>query len=157
MITGINESKLLAKDISCKFKWKFDEKNVIQINGGITINVDASVKKIHVCEKDYVWNPATWNSENGKYLSSIKDDSVIICHEIIESYGNKIKTIPTNFNEKKITSKTQSFCILLEFLLITIALLVAVSIYCYQIKYRAKSLLPFHDTKLKQLCSVLIV
>ena len=157
MITEINESKLLAKDISCKFKWKFDEKNVIQINGGITINVDTSVKNIHVCEKDYVWTRATWNSENGKYLSSIMDDSVIICHEIIESYGNEIETIPTNFNEKKITSKTQSFYILLEFLLITIALLVVVSIYCYQIKCRAKSLLPFHDTKLKQLCSVLIV
>ena len=26
-------------------------KNVIQINGGTTINVDVSVKKIHVCEK----------------------------------------------------------------------------------------------------------
>ena len=37
------------------------------------------------------------------------DDSVIMCDEVIESYGknaeaklyNKIKTIPTNFNEKK--------------------------------------------------------
>ena len=26
--------------------------NVIQINGGIMINVDVIVKKIHVCEKD---------------------------------------------------------------------------------------------------------
>ena len=33
MITGKNESKILAKDISCKFKCKFDErKHVIQIN-----------------------------------------------------------------------------------------------------------------------------
>ena len=36
----------------------------------------------------------------------------------------------------------------LHFLLITIALLIAVSIYCCLIKYRAKQkhLLPFHDT-----------
>ena len=37
---------------------------------------------------------------------------------------------------------------LLAFLSIIIALLIAVSIYCYLIKYRAKQkhLLPFHDT-----------
>ena len=55
------------------------KKNVIQINGGITINVDVSVKKHHICEKDFVWNPATCNCENGKYLASIIDDSGIIC------------------------------------------------------------------------------
>ena len=43
-------------------------KNVIQIHGGITINVDVSVKKHHVCEKDYIWNPSTCSCENGKYL-----------------------------------------------------------------------------------------
>ena len=48
-------------------------KNVIQINGGITINVDVSVKKHHVCEKDYIWNPSTCSCENGKYLASIID------------------------------------------------------------------------------------
>ena len=38
------------------------------------------------------------------------------------------------------------------FLLITIALLKSVSIYFYLVKYRAKQkhLLPFYDTKLKQ-------
>ena len=63
------------------------------------------------------------------------DDSMITCDEVIKSYDEKIKTIPTNFNEKKVTCKTQSFYILLAFLLITIALLIAVSIYCYLIKY----------------------
>ena len=29
------------------------EQNVIQINGGLTINADVSVKK-HICENDYV-------------------------------------------------------------------------------------------------------
>ena len=48
-------------------------KNVIQINGGTTINVDVSVRKHHVCEKDYIWNPSTCSCENGKYLASIID------------------------------------------------------------------------------------
>ena len=62
------------------------------------------------------------------------DDSAIICDEVIESYDEEIKTILTNLNEKKATSETQKFYILLAFLLITIALLTAVSIYCYFIK-----------------------
>ena len=46
------------------------------------------------------------------------------------------------------TCETKKFHILLAFLLITIALLIAISIYCYLIKYRAKQkkLLSFHDT-----------
>ena len=84
---------------------------------------------------------------------------MITCDEIIESYDedaeaksyNKTKTILTNFNEKKATCKTQNFYILHAFLLITIALLIAVSIYCYLIKYQAKQkhLLPFHFTNNK--------
>ena len=71
------------------------------------------------------------------------DDLVITCDEITD-------VEETNFNEKNITCKTQIFYILLAFLLITMALLIAVSIYCYLIKYRAKQqhLLPFHDTNL---------
>ena len=58
------------------------EKNAIQINGGITINVDVSIKKflygnnimsgilLHVIVK------------NGKYLTSIMDK--IICDEIVD-------------------------------------------------------------------------
>ena len=46
IMTGINELKTLSKHISCECKCKFDKTNVIQINGGITINVDASVKNI---------------------------------------------------------------------------------------------------------------
>ena len=39
-----------------------------------------SVKKYHVFEKDYVWNPA--KMENGKYLASIMGDSAIIYHKV---------------------------------------------------------------------------
>ena len=86
------------------------------------------------------------------------DDSAIMCDEIIESYEEDAEAKlydETNFNEKKATCKTQNFYILLAFLLITIALLIAVSIYCYLIKYRAKQkhLLPFNFTnnKLKEI------
>ena len=110
--------------------------------------------------KRYVWNPATCSYENGKYLASSMDDSAIICDEVIdadadakshdEAKSNDAKLSPkddaTNFNEKKATCKTQNFYILLAFLLITIALLIAVSVYCYLIKDRAKQLLLFHCT-----------
>ena len=46
MITGINESKTLTKHLPCEVNVNVDlmEENVIQINGGIMINVDVSVK-----------------------------------------------------------------------------------------------------------------
>ena len=59
------------------------KQNVSQVIGGITINIDVSVKK-HIYEKDYIWNPATFNCENGKHLASIMDDSAIICDEVIK-------------------------------------------------------------------------
>ena len=73
------------------------------------------------------------------------DDLAITCDEIIESYSKETKTIPTNFNQKKANC---NFYILLGFLLITIALLITVGIYCYLIKYQAKQkhLLPFQST-----------
>ena len=67
------------------------------------------------------------------------DDSVITFYEIID-----VKE--TNFNKKNITCITPIFYMLLTFLLITTALLIAVSIYCYVIKHRAKQ----NYTKLKQ-------
>ena len=76
------------------------------------------------------------------------DDSAIFCDETLEPFDEGTKTISTDFNEKKATCKTQNLCILLAYLLVTIALLIAVSVYCYLIKYRAKQkhLLPFHVT-----------
>ena len=73
------------------------------------------------------------------------DDSASICDEVIDvdaklspKNNDKIKTILTNFNGKKSTCKTQNLYFLLAFLLIAIALLIAVNIYCYLIKYQAK-------------------
>ena len=44
---------------------------------------------------------------------------------------DETKTIPKNFNDKKAAYKTQNFYILLVFSVITIAFLIAISIYCY--------------------------
>ena len=57
------------------------EENVIQIKSRITINLDASIKKKHTCEKYSIWNTSTCSCENGKYLASITDDSVITCDD----------------------------------------------------------------------------
>ena len=142
-ITRINESKTLAKDISCECKCKFDER---KYNSNQWWNNDkcwCECEKLWVCEKDYVWNPSKCICQNGKYLASIMVDSANIRDEVIRSYDKKIKTIPSNFNGKKVTCKTQSFYVLLAFLKITILLLIFGSIYCYLIKYQAKNLLPF--------------
>ena len=84
-----------------------------------------------------------FDCEIGKYIESIINDSMIItCDEITEV----TKTIPTKTIPKNIP---------FTFLLITIALLIAVSVYCYLIKYRVKQkhLLPYHYTsnKLKEI------
>ena len=50
VITGINKSKTLTKYISCKFKVNLIEENVIQINCGIMINVDVSIKTSYICK-----------------------------------------------------------------------------------------------------------
>ena len=48
-----------------------------------------SAWKRHICEKDYIRNTATCGFENGKYLTSILDDSAITCDEVIESYAEE--------------------------------------------------------------------
>ena len=160
IITGINESKTLTKNIWCKCKFKFNGKNAIQINRR-TINVDVTVKNVMYLKK-IVWNPVTCSCENEKYFASIMDDSAIICDEVIDantkatlndkskSNNEETKTIPTNFNEKKAICKTQTFYILLAFLWITIALLIPGGFYYYLIKYWAKQkhLLSFQFTNI---------
>ena len=44
-ITTINESKALLKYIPCNCRYKSDERNTIQNKNGITINVNAVLKK----------------------------------------------------------------------------------------------------------------
>ena len=77
------------------------KENVTQIKSRMMIHIDASLKirkKNHrVCKKDYIFNPATYNSKNGKYLGSIINDSVITSHEITET----AKAVTTETSRKK--------------------------------------------------------
>ena len=57
-------------------------KNVIQINGGITINVDVSVKNIIYVKKIIFGKDYICSCENGKYLASIMDDSQLHVMEL---------------------------------------------------------------------------
>ena len=155
MITGINESDTLTKPVPCKCKYKFDDR---KCNSNQNWNNDkcwCKCKK-HKCEKDYIWNPAKCSCKNGKYLANIIEDSVIKCNEIkdaeAKSYNEETKTVTANFSEKKQPAKHKSYIFYLHF----IALLIAVSIYCYLIKYKIKQkhLLPCYNTnnKFKKFC-----
>ena len=73
MIKGINESKTLAKHISCECKCRFDGRKSNSDQWWNNNKCRCECKERHVCKKDYVWNPATYNCENGKYLASIMD------------------------------------------------------------------------------------
>ena len=109
------------------------EENVIQINGGKTINVDVSVKNIMYVKEDMF----------GILVHVF--GKVIMCDKVIESYyedagvksNDATKIIPTNFNvkyswENNWYNKTGITCkrsyILLTFLLIIITLLIDISI-----------------------------
>ena len=72
---------------------------------------------------------------------------MITCDEIINTIKSILiktvptKTVPTKINSKKVYN-------LHAFLLVTIALLIAVNIFCYLMKYQIKEkhLLPHHVT-----------
>ena len=80
------------------------EENVTQINSGITINVDVSVKNI-IYVKKIIFGIVLHVVANCS--CSIMYDSAITCDEIIDVEGKsnneETKTITTNFNEKNIT------------------------------------------------------
>ena len=137
MITGINEWKTLTKQISCACKYTFDG---IKCNINHWWNSDKcrrKCKKHNICQNYYIWNPPTCSSEHRKFLSSIMDNSTIICHKAIESYDEKIKANSANFVEKKSKLENGKFLYFTCVWLLTIGLLIAVIIYCYLIKYQA--------------------
>ena len=153
IITGINELKTLTKHISCECKCKLDG---TKCNSNQWWNKDkcrCECKKQHICEKRICWNPSTCICENGN-LANIMNDTAVICDEVIDADAKlnpkddvETKTIPTNFNGKKATCKTQNLHILLAFLLITIALLIVASIYCCLINNRYRKISDIEQNK----------
>ena len=137
--------KTLTKHISCECNCKFDGR---KFNLNQKWNNDKcrcrvkNQKELHLRKKNYIWDSATCGYEIGIYLASIIDDSVITCDEIIE----ETRTILTYFNNKQVTYKTKNVYISLAFLLSTIALLIAVGMCCYLIKYQTKQNIYCHIT-----------
>ena len=89
--------------------------NVTQIKFGIMINLCGSVKikkSIVYPKKDHIWNPTTYSRKNGKYLTSIIDDSVITYDEII----NRAKAAKTKTVLKKYFNKFLYFtCLFIDY------------------------------------------
>ena len=109
--------------------------HVTQINNRIIQHVDVNVKIIVNAKKIVIWNPST--CENGKYLKSIADTSVIACDEIIsvmDIVSTKMaNTIATNasikFHNKKLRYKID--CYILQTVFLVIILLSIITIICY--------------------------
>ena len=83
MIRNKNEAKTVANYISCNCKCKF---NSIICNSNRKWNNKTckwECKNYHKCNKNYSWNPSTYNCENSKCLRSTFDTSVITGIELI--------------------------------------------------------------------------
>ena len=81
------------------------EENAIQINGGITINFDVNVKTLMYIKKIMFGILVNVFVK----MENIQQTLWIIYDEVIKSYEQNIKTILTNFNEKKVTCKKAKF------------------------------------------------
>ena len=103
----------------CKYKFECKTQHVMNINFGILVLV--FVKTENIWQVFYGW----------------------FCDYFWRNYIPRKKLI---LMKKNITYKTQNLYILLAFLLIPIALLIAVSIYNYLIKYQAKKNIYYHYT-----------
>ena len=113
------------------------KENVIQINGGITVNVDVYVENL-MYKKYIIFGIPLHVILKMENIQQVLWIIQRLCATKLQNHTMKKQTISTIFNEKKATCKMQSLYILLAFLLIAIALLIALSIYCYFVKYQAK-------------------
>ena len=91
------------------------------------------LKKMICAKKDYISNPTVSSCENGKYLGSIIDDSVIMCDGILK----ETKTTPTESTSTHFYSIIQHYIVFYY-----IALLIAGTIYLIKYRPTRKHLLP---------------
>ena len=156
IITGRNESKILSKHVSCECKCKFDG---IKCNSNQKWNNDKcwngckNPEEHNACEKDYIWNHATCSCENGKYLASTIDNSVIMCDKIIKA-GKSVSanvlvnitcTVPINAsNDTSINFSNKNVgyemnCCNFHTVFLVLILLFIISFICYRYaKHRSK-------------------
>ena len=119
-----------------------------------------------ISAKDYIWNPAICSCENGEYLGSIINDSVITCDEIINAADsvsanvpandtstvstNVISTATLNFHNKKVGYKME--CYILHTVLLKLILLFIIAIIgyrCAKHKSKQKKCWPINNIKME--------
>ena len=109
MITRINESKALTNYISCKCRYTFGCSKYNSNQKWINDKCWSKCKKYQMCNENYNWNATTCICENGKYLGSIIDNSVITYDKIMSgTYSvstNVACTVSTSFYNKKVKNK----------------------------------------------------
>ena len=112
MITGISESRTLAKHIPCKCECKFAGRkcNLNQESNNAKCQCECKNKKEHwVCEKKLIWYPAICSCESGKYTGSI-GESVVVSDKIAEETKIMLtKTTLTKSSDKKYFNKFLHF------------------------------------------------
>ena len=86
--------------------------------------------RVCVCEKvTSHWNPATCSCKNSKFVGRTNDDLVITCVKLQRI--TEQKCFQPELLQFTTNSTSTNFYILLSFLLVTLALLIAVSIFFF--------------------------
>ena len=102
-------------------------------------------KNYCICKEDYSWNPSTCIWENSKYLKSIANTSVIVCHKvtstmdiILTKMANTVAAnVTKNYYSKKVRYKFD--CYILHALSSVIILLLIITIIFYHYaKHRSR-------------------
>lgn len=89
----MNELKILTKHISCKCKYKLDGRKCDSYKKRNNYKYQSKWKKYHIYVKTIIYGTLRYVVvRDGKYLTSIIDDSVITSDETMKER----KTIPTN-------------------------------------------------------------
>ena len=134
MITGINESKILTKHMSCEFKCKFDNRksNSNKKRKMLNVYVSTKIQKNIMHMKKIILGILLHVAKNGEYLVSSIDDSIITNDKIIndaDSVSTTItSTVSTNFHNKKVRCKMDWY--VLHAVLLLIILLFIIAIIC---------------------------
>ena len=115
MITGINESKISTKHISCKCECKFNGRKSNSNQWWNNDECRCECEKHNICEKDYIWNSIACRGKNGKYLACIMDNSAIAGDDVIESCDEETKPFQQILMKKKKLTKGQIFIFYLHF------------------------------------------
>ena len=148
-IAIIYEAKTLVKHIPCDCKSQFNSATCNTNQKWNNETCQCRCKMCRKCKKDYRRNPSTCICENGKYLRSIADTSVIVCDEVINASDiaptkmtnnisanvtntlptNVMSNVPTKFSNKKVRYTMD--CYNLHIVLLVIMLLFMFAITCH--------------------------